>query len=128
MRFLSLRLKPKAAAMPRMGRGPGTDADDEGANVAVANVHGVFLLRPVLPLTPVLGLKTANPTAPPPDSAYAKKGPNTPPKFPSRPEEPPTAEANDLASVSSPHQGISVVVNLLVNKGSVYAPVNVVTS
>ena len=26
MRFLSLRLKPKAAATPRMGRGPGTDA------------------------------------------------------------------------------------------------------
>ena len=26
MRFLSLRLKPKAAARPRMGRGPGTDA------------------------------------------------------------------------------------------------------
>jgi hypothetical protein len=25
MRFLSLRLKPKAAARPRMGRGPGTD-------------------------------------------------------------------------------------------------------
>ena len=27
MRFLSLRLKPKAAARPRMGRGPGTEAD-----------------------------------------------------------------------------------------------------
>ena len=27
MRFLSLRLKPKAAARPRMGRGPGTDAE-----------------------------------------------------------------------------------------------------
>ena len=26
MRFLSLRLKPKAAPTPRMGRGPGTDA------------------------------------------------------------------------------------------------------
>ena len=25
MRFLSLRLKPKAAARPRIGRGPGTD-------------------------------------------------------------------------------------------------------
>ncbi len=26
MRFLSLRLKPKAAAVPKIGRGPGTEA------------------------------------------------------------------------------------------------------
>ena len=29
MRFLNLRLKPKAAARPRIGRGPGTDAEPE---------------------------------------------------------------------------------------------------
>jgi hypothetical protein len=30
MRFLSLRLKPKAAATPKRGRGPGTDDGDAG--------------------------------------------------------------------------------------------------
>jgi hypothetical protein len=39
MRFLSLRLKPKAAAAPRAGRGPGTGAVDEVKGVAW--VHAV---------------------------------------------------------------------------------------
>jgi len=39
IRFLSLRLKPKAAAAPRAGRGPGTAAvdDEKGVN----RVHAV---------------------------------------------------------------------------------------
>ncbi|MFM7753212.1 MAG: hypothetical protein ACKO58_02290, partial [Cyanobium sp.] len=38
MRFLSWRLKPKAAARPRAGRGPGT-------SVAWAHVYDVFGLE-----------------------------------------------------------------------------------
>ena len=57
MRFLSLRLKPKAAATPRMGRGPGTDAVDEAARVAVAYVQdwlaGAFTLIFIYPVISV---------------------------------------------------------------------------
>ena len=38
MRFLSLRLKPKAAAAPKRGRGPGTDVDDGVGGWTAANV------------------------------------------------------------------------------------------
>lgn len=84
MRFLSLRLKPKAAAMPRMGRGPGTDADDEVcveplvANVAVANVQLVSLLRPEG--FAVLPSENASITDPP-RYAERKKGPISPTKI-----------------------------------------------
>ena len=36
IRFLSLRLKPKAAAAPRAGRGPGTDAI---SRAGIANLY-----------------------------------------------------------------------------------------
>ena len=38
MRFLSLRLKPKAAAAPRAGRGPGTGVDDDVEKVTTIKV------------------------------------------------------------------------------------------
>ena len=38
MRFLNLRLYPKAAATPRAGRGPGTDVDDGVGGWTAANV------------------------------------------------------------------------------------------
>jgi hypothetical protein len=38
IRFLSLRLKPKAAAAPRAGRGPGTGAVDDVEKVTTIKV------------------------------------------------------------------------------------------
>lgn len=99
MRFLSWRLKPKAAATPRIGRGPGTDAVDcaavdEEASVAVAYVHACVaenaLLNGTSPgLTGTYAYKELTGEFRGP---YAKKGPH--PKFPARPEELPTTEAN----------------------------------
>jgi hypothetical protein len=43
MRFLSLRLKPKAAAAPRAGRGPGTGVACDVDKVKIVKVDGVKL-------------------------------------------------------------------------------------
>jgi hypothetical protein len=61
MRFLSLRLKPKAAAAPRAGRGPGTGVDDDvekGVDrVQTASIGTSVLVKKGCP---VVGLKTRN--------------------------------------------------------------------
>ena len=61
MRFLSLRLKPKAAAAPRAGRGPGTVIDDDvekGVDrVQTASIGTSVLVKKGCP---VVGLKTRN--------------------------------------------------------------------
>ena len=62
MRFLSLRLKPKAAAAPRAGRGPGTGVDDDvekGVDrVQTASIGTSVLVKKGCP---VVGLKTRPP-------------------------------------------------------------------
>ena len=62
MLFLSLRLKPKAAAAPRAGRGPGTGVDDDvekGVDrVQTASIGTSVLVKKGCP---VVGLKTRPP-------------------------------------------------------------------
>lgn len=52
MRFLSWRLKPKAAARPRAGRGPNTGAD--GTSVAWAHVYDSRILVSIVTLGALL--------------------------------------------------------------------------
>jgi len=58
MRFLSLRLKPKAAAAPRAGRGPGTGAVDEEKGVDRVQTAPIGTSVLVKKGCPVVGLKT----------------------------------------------------------------------
>jgi hypothetical protein len=61
MRFLSLRLKPKAAAAPRAGRGPGTGAADEVKGVDRVQTAPIGTSVLVKKGCPVVGLKTRPP-------------------------------------------------------------------
>ena len=60
MRFLSLRLKPKAAAAPRAGRGPGTGAVDEEKGVDRVQTAPIGTSVLVKKGLLVVGFKTRN--------------------------------------------------------------------
>ena len=53
IRFLSLRLKPKAAAAPRAGRGPGTGAVDDVEKVTTIKV--LVLRLPAVTRVAIMG-------------------------------------------------------------------------
>ena len=69
IRFLSLRLKPKAAAAPRAGRGPGTGAVDEEKGVDRVQTAPIGTSVLVKKGCPVVGLKTRPPV---PGSGFPK--------------------------------------------------------